>query len=163
MLNASSTNSSTSTSFLSNVTVNVVSSSVVHPSSSPNVIVIDFPAKSPATASAFPANATNNDSNSPNFANRFSAVTSTLDSVPGIANVTVFTPYSSNRFSAAVAIPVPDNASIEFIVLSNTVTFIVLLAPFSTSNFSFDAVVSIVLNASSTNSSTSILLNASPS
>ena len=115
-LNASVAIFSTSTYFLSNAIVNSVSPSGVHPSSKPNIALTDFPAKSPAVA----PNSSNSAFNSSSFSCRFSLLTSTVFVSP--TSVTVFTPYSSSKFSITLDIPAFSNTSDEFILLSNNVT-----------------------------------------
>ena len=128
----SPTRESIFTSFISNVTVNSVSSSVIYPSFRTTSTFSFLPSKSAAVPVWEPARTTNKFSISSNFSSKSSNDTST--SAPETDNFTDFTPSVASISLAAFAIPVPLNASIEFIVLSSRVT-VTSLPSTSTSNF----------------------------
>ena len=144
VLYAFSTKAFTSTT-LPKVTVNSVELAVLYPSSKATVTVIVLSTKSPALL--------------PNCLKKFStAVLSTVSPVIGkdtspIFNVTPATPSSFKKLAAAVATPVPINASIEFISVSFRITLI-LFPSFENSKSSAFCPI-IVLYASFTKVSTS--------
>ena len=81
---------------------------------------------------------------------KFSDVT-VNGSAPSTVITTDSTPSAFNRFVAAVATPVPANASTEFIPNPSSSTVTVIVFPsFATSNFVFAATPAIVLYASFT-------------